>query len=60
MKTIYNGNGYSISKDDAGHFFFTDDNGSYALSRGIKHPEYIRYDENKGWCYKNGKDLPWA
>ena len=30
------------------------------LSREIKNPGYIKYDENRGWIYKNGRELPWA
>ena len=59
MKIIYNGNGYCISQED-GKFFFSDDNVVCELAHEIKHPEYIHFDENKGWCYKNGKQLPWA
>lgn len=60
MNIIYNGDGYYITRGDDGVFYFEDDNSVCPLNHEIRNPGYIKFDENKGWCYKNGKELPWA
>lgn len=57
---IYDGNGYSITRDSDGRIYFEDNNDICELSHEIKNPGYIKYDENRGWIYKNGRELPWA
>lgn len=60
MKTIYEGNGYWITLDEDETYYFEDDNETCPLKHKLNDPSYIKFDENKGWCYKNGKELPWA
>ena len=60
MKKIYTGNGYYITQDENGVYYFEDNNDVCELSHEIKNPGYIKYDENRGWIYKNGRELPWA
>lgn len=60
MKKIYTGNGYCITQDENGVYYFEDNNEACELAHEIKNPGYIKYDENRGWIYKNGRELPWA
>lgn len=57
---IYRGNGYTIVQMSDGKFYFEDTTDSYELIHEIKNPAYIKWDESRGWVYKNGRDLPWA
>ena len=60
MKTIYDGNGYWIEQDEDGCVYFSDEQTYRAeLAHSLNDYSYIKYDENKGWCYKNGRELPW-
>ena len=60
MKTIYDGNGYWIEQDEDGCVYFIDEQTYRAeLAHSLNDYSYIKYDENKGWCYKNGRELPW-
>ena len=56
---IYSGSGYCITRDEDGHIWFEDNNNRDELARAPKNPEYIKWDESRGWIYKNGRDLPW-
>lgn len=60
MKTIYEGNGYWIVLDEDGTYYFEDDSETCPLKHKLNDPSYIKFDENKGWCYRNGRELPWA
>lgn len=59
-EVIYDGDGYFITRDSDGRIYLEDNNEVCELSREIKNPGYIKYDENRGWIYKNGRELPWA
>ena len=60
MKTIYDGNGYWIEQDEDGCVYFSDEQTYRAeLAHSLNDYSYIKYDENKGWCYKNGRELRW-
>lgn len=60
MKTIYEGSGYWIEQDDDGRVYFSDEQTYQAeLAHPLNDYSYIKYDENMGWCYKNGRELPW-
>lgn len=60
MKTIYDGNGYWIEQDEDGCVYFSDEQTYRAeLAHSLNDYSYIKYGENKGWCYKNGRELPW-
>ena len=60
MKTIYDGNGYWIEQDEDGCVYFSDEQTYRAeLAHSLNDYSYIKYDENKGWCYKNGRELHW-
>ena len=60
MKTIYDGNGYWIEQDEDGCVYFSDEQTYRAeLAHSLNDYSYIKYDENKGWSYKNGRELPW-
>ena len=59
MTTIYHGNGYDIETINETDYF--SDNNTYRakMKHKIKSPNYIKWDEQRGWIYKNGKELPW-
>lgn len=57
---IYNGEGYWIEQDKDGRIYFNDNMTKAELSHPLNDYSYIKYDENKGWIYKNGRELPWV
>ena len=59
-EVIYDGDGYFITRDSDGRIYFEDNNEVCELSHEIKNPGYIKYDEYRGWIYKNGRELPWT
>lgn len=62
--TVYsdwnNGSGYYIECDANGIYYFCDAASRAPLQHALKNPDYVKWDENKGWIYKNGRELPWA
>ena len=61
MEMIYQGSGYWIERDEDGWIYFSDEQTCQAeLAHPLNDYSYIKYDENKGWIYKNGRELPWA
>ena len=61
MEMIYQGGGYWIERDEDGRIYFSDEQTFQAeLAHHLNDYSYIKYDENKGWIYKNGRELPWA
>lgn len=59
---------YDTMTETAGFIYYIDDDGNYrfadfasdvALSAPID-PEKVVWDENNGWQFNDGTDLPWA
>ncbi|MGN0989504.1 MAG: hypothetical protein ACI4N6_04250 [Eubacteriales bacterium] len=42
-----------------GSIWFADNNDNYKLTKWID-VFYVKFDQDRGWVYKNGKSLPWA
>lgn len=64
MKTLYDciteNTGFVYYQDENGEYRFADNNSDAALTGAIENPEDIVYDENSGWVFSDGSDLPWA
>lgn len=56
---LYQGDGYTIFRKKDGSIWFEDNNDQVELRSELKHPDYIKWDDSRGWIYKNGRDLPW-
>lgn len=59
-KMVYDGGEYWIEMESNGTAWFCDENACCELTKIPRDPSYIKYDEHRGWIYKNGRDLPWA
>lgn len=56
---LHDGDGYWIEQEYDGSIWFCTESDRAALAHPLNDYSYIKYDENKGWCYKNGRALPW-
>ena len=59
MSYHYEGDGYWITRDEEGRVWFEDNMARAELARVPNAPDYIKYDEFRGWIFKNGRELPW-
>lgn len=61
-EALYSCEDFAITRDEDGRIWFSDPDsriGDVELRKPIKNPDYIKWDDVRGWIYKNGKDLPW-